>query len=245
MAGELEYSTTASSNTSINSIDIQGTAAVLNMDNALRQIMADVASSITRRVAKSTAYTVLKTDHKALIECTAALTLSMTAAATLTDGFMCIVKANGGDVTIDPASSEQIDGANTTTVEDGKAAFVYCDGTAFYTIKTTDLPATVNAIGDLAVTDGNFIVGNGTTWVAESGATVRASLGLTIGTHVQAWDVDLDTYAANPLTAAELGQLQNIGAATISATQWGYLGATDQALATTDNVTFATVTVTG
>ena len=34
------------------------------------------------------------------------------------------------------------------------------------------------AIGNLANTDGNFIVGNGTTWVAESGSTVRTSLGL-------------------------------------------------------------------
>lgn len=33
-------------------------------------------------------------------------------------------------------------------------------------------------IAGLAVTDGNFIVGNGTNWVAESGATARTSLGL-------------------------------------------------------------------
>ena len=33
-------------------------------------------------------------------------------------------------------------------------------------------------ISGLAKTDGNFIVGNGTNWVAESGATVRTSLGL-------------------------------------------------------------------
>ena len=33
-------------------------------------------------------------------------------------------------------------------------------------------------IAGLAVTDSNFIVGNGTNWVAESGATARASLGL-------------------------------------------------------------------
>lgn len=43
--------------------------------------------------------------------------------------------------------------------------------------KLTDIAA-------LAVTDGNIIVGNGTTWVAEAGATARASLGLTIGTNV-------------------------------------------------------------
>ncbi len=36
----------------------------------------------------------------------------------------------------------------------------------------------LTAIAALAVTDSNFIVGNGTTWVAESGATARTSLGL-------------------------------------------------------------------
>jgi len=38
--------------------------------------------------------------------------------------------------------------------------------------------AELTAIAALAVTDGNFVVGNGTTWVAESGATARTSLGL-------------------------------------------------------------------
>ena len=70
-------------------------------------------------------------------------------------------------------------------------------------------------------------------------AAVRTTLGLVIGTNVQAWDADLDTYAATPLTAAELGELQNIDTTTISAAQWGYLGGTDQALATTDDVVFA------
>jgi hypothetical protein len=38
--------------------------------------------------------------------------------------------------------------------------------------------ADLQAIAGLAVTDSNFIVGNGTTWVVESGATARTSLGL-------------------------------------------------------------------
>jgi hypothetical protein len=38
--------------------------------------------------------------------------------------------------------------------------------------------ADLTALGGLAKTDGNFIVGNGSTWVVESGATARASLGV-------------------------------------------------------------------
>ncbi len=38
--------------------------------------------------------------------------------------------------------------------------------------------ADLNAIATLSKTDGNFIVGNGSTWVAESGSTARTSLGL-------------------------------------------------------------------
>ena len=38
--------------------------------------------------------------------------------------------------------------------------------------------ANLTVIGNLAKTDGNLIVGNGSTWVAENGATARASLGL-------------------------------------------------------------------
>jgi hypothetical protein len=38
--------------------------------------------------------------------------------------------------------------------------------------------ANLTAIGNLANTDGNFIVGSGSTWVAENGGTARASLGL-------------------------------------------------------------------
>lgn len=44
------------------------------------------------------------------------------------------------------------------------------------------------------------------------------------------------------LTTAEVNQLENIGSSTVSAAQWGYLGGMDQALATTDGVTFTTIT---
>lgn len=51
------------------------------------------------------------------------------------------------------------------------------------------MPATgflINGLSDIAAlakADGNVIVGNGTTWVAESGSTARASLGITEGSN--------------------------------------------------------------
>lgn len=39
------------------------------------------------------------------------------------------------------------------------------------------------------------IIGNGTAWTAESGSTLRASLGLAIGSDVQAYDADLANWA--------------------------------------------------
>lgn len=57
------------------------------------------------------------------------------------------------------------------------------------------LDADLTAIAALTPTLDNFIVGNGTSWVLETPAQVRTSLGLVIGTNVQAWDADLDSIA--------------------------------------------------
>lgn len=54
------------------------------------------------------------------------------------------------------------------------------DGTAFRVVSQR-LDAELAAIAALAVTDSNFIVGNGSAWVAETGNTARTSLGLGTG----------------------------------------------------------------
>ena len=54
----------------------------------------------------------------------------------------------------------------------------------------------LNTVGTVGA-DSEFLVGTGVGAFAwESGATVRASLGLTIGTHVQAWNAALDSVVA-------------------------------------------------
>lgn len=51
----------------------------------------------------------------------------------------------------------------------------------------------------LTPTDNGVIIGNGTAWTVESGSTFRASVGLAIGSDVQAYDADLAQWAGvNP-----------------------------------------------
>ena len=67
--------------------------------------------------------------------------------------------------------------------------------------------ADLTAIGGLAKTNGNFIVGNGTTWVVESGATARTSLGL--GSLATLNSVGAAQIDANAVGASELNVTGN------------------------------------
>ena len=135
MSGELSYSTTPASNTAINGIGIQGSNNPSNMDNALRQLMADRASRITRHVTKAAgSYTAVAADDHQLWRATGAVTAGLTAAATLGDGWSIFLKADGGAITVDPNSTEQINGATTLTIPNGSGAFVLCTGSAFYAL---------------------------------------------------------------------------------------------------------------
>ena len=77
-------------------------------------------------------YTVIATDRTDLQRCTSALTLSITSAATLGNGFSFYVQADGGDVVIDPDGSETVNGSATVTVPDGKFMTIYCNGSGFF-----------------------------------------------------------------------------------------------------------------
>ena len=78
--------------------------------------------------------TVVASDINSLIRCSAAMTLPLTAAATLTTDFVVTVKADGGDVTIDPDGAETIDGSSTLVISDGTSATIFCTGTTFYSV---------------------------------------------------------------------------------------------------------------
>jgi len=92
-------------------------------------------------------------------------------------------------------------------------AVEFVDGSTLYQAADADL----TAIAGLAKTNGNFIVGNGTTWVAESGNTVRSSLGLSIGSDVQAHNNHLDDLAALATVSGAEDIMVSTGAGA-----WGY-----------------------
>jgi hypothetical protein len=81
-------------------------------------------------------YTLGATERAHLINWTGASgTLSITAATTLGDDWFCYVRNSGSSsITIDPASSELINGSSTLTLTVGQSAMVVCDGVSFYTV---------------------------------------------------------------------------------------------------------------
>ena len=130
---------------------------------------------------------------------------------TLQNGGSNVVVNSDIGSTVEAYSATNADYGDTTanftgTLQNG-GSNVVVDSDINSTVQAYD--AGLGEIAALAVTDGNFIVGNGTTWVAESGATARESLGLTIGTDVQAYDADTAKY--DDTTANFTGALQNGG----------------------------------
>ena len=100
------------------------------------------------------------------------------------------------------ATFSQGSGSNVA-VSNGATAIVYCDGGGASAAVSSILgvgsavqpyDAGLTDIAALAVTNGNVIVGDGSNWVAESGATARTSLGVSIGSDVLAYDSNLQSF---------------------------------------------------
>lgn len=109
--------------------------AILGATGEQSDALTALAAPLNKKTAKSGAYTVVAADRGKVIDCTGTFTLSLTAAATLGDGFVFAVQNSGsGTITIDPASAETIDGAATKSVAAGKLFLIYCDGTKFLSI---------------------------------------------------------------------------------------------------------------
>lgn len=87
-------------------------------------------------LAKTSAYTALLADFGKCILVTNTTTITLTAAATLGDGWYIYIKNNGTDtVTIDGNASETIDGALTVSLAtEDDTILIVCDGSNFHTL---------------------------------------------------------------------------------------------------------------
>jgi hypothetical protein len=84
--------------------------------------------------AKSAAYTVIATDRYKHFALTGTDTLTLTAAATLGDGFILYIRNDGTGVwTVDPDGAETIDGRATIKVYPGEGFAIISDGSAWRT----------------------------------------------------------------------------------------------------------------
>jgi hypothetical protein len=117
-----------------------GTAGqVLTSNGAAAPTWATASGGGTKTISNKTgAYTVVAGDLGTIINCTAnSFTVSLTAAATLGAGFTCTIwntSGTGADtITIDPATTETIDGKSTLILKPGEGLAIVCDGTNWQT----------------------------------------------------------------------------------------------------------------
>jgi hypothetical protein len=111
--------------------------------------------SLTENIqVKTGVYTVVNTDRMTIIDCTSGtFTLTLTAAATLGNGFNYTVRNSGtGVVTVDANASETIDGLLTITLQQGQAMSMFCDGSNWKTQSTNTVITIPGAMDGLSGT---------------------------------------------------------------------------------------------
>ena len=157
--------------------------------------------------SKTASYTVVADDVSKIINCTAnTFTVSLTAAATLGSGFAVTVWNTGtGVITIDPNSTETIDGDTTLVLQQNEGTQIVCDGTSWYTGSKKTMRGYAE---NIPTTDGKPVAtGSGSISLGEaysSGANSFAAVN----------NNNTGTYGAKSSNTLALGNLANASGST-------------------------------
>lgn len=134
-----EWDTDADNNTDVGGINIAEGMAPSGVNNAMREIMAQIRGFFNREISTveefTGDYTVTIADRSKLLRFpTGDHTLTLIAPATLTNGWFCWVGSGTGTTTIDPSAAVTIDGNATLVLPPGSEVGVFCDGSAFHSV---------------------------------------------------------------------------------------------------------------
>lgn len=162
-----------------------GTDTTVRGWTSQRVAQAIDARALTGKISnKTAAYTIVKTDQGSLIQVNSAtaVTISLTAAATLTAGFIIGIKNIGaGTVTIDPAGSELIEGMATYSLISRESVVLSCTGTDFrivaqYRIDGSDLTGMTKAQVGLSNVDNTADTAKPVSTAQQTALNLKANL---------------------------------------------------------------------
>jgi len=108
-----------------------------NAANGAWEVRGTLAETLN--VSRSSNTILAAGDHLKFFVATSSFTQTLTAAATLGDGWFCYYRVNAGvTITFDPNSTETIDGATTKAIVGPASFLVFCDGSNFLTYGLTE-----------------------------------------------------------------------------------------------------------
>jgi hypothetical protein len=144
--------------------------------------------------------------HNAVLEFTGALTGDIHVFTDAVENQYILFNNTTGSQTLTFSNTGHA--ANGVTLTQGKKFLVYSDGTSITDVlgvgsQIQAYDAKLDNVSNAAVTDGNFLVGNGSAFVAESGSTARASLSLGTGN-----DVQFDSFGVGTAASGTTGEIR-------------------------------------
>ena len=221
------WSTTASSNATVDSINFAENQLPSTVNNSARELMVDVRTFLndggwhnwghTTTYASGTSFTI-SSDETAIY--TAARRIRAVGSSTGTIyGVISSSTYSSPNTTVNitwdsgSLSSETL--AVSVSMLDVNG-LIDASKLLSGTILNARLDQQLQDVAGLAVTNSGLIVGDGSNFVLETGATLRTSLGLTIGTNVQAYDADLAALAGPTSASDKVPYFTGSGAAAVA-----------------------------
>jgi hypothetical protein len=172
----------------------------------------DVAGSANVTLTSNTSTTNTDDDstddqvHNKVIELSGALTGDIHVFTDAVEGEYILFNNTTGSQTLTFANTGHA--ANGVAITQGQKTIVYSDGSSITDVlgigsQIQAYDAQLADVAGLAVTDGGFIVGNGSNFVLETGATARASLALDTGN-----DVQFDSFGVGTAASGTTGEIR-------------------------------------